>query len=215
MIGFLYIRNYYTFMKYLSLILYIFSSSAFACSCRESTIKDSYKTSNAIFIGKVIAVDSSKYDFSSNKVFAYTFEIDNDFKRELPQKNNKKYYTTIYTPLASLNGGCGKTFKLNESYLVYGYQTSLGVETDICTRTDVLNDVSENEINQLEKLKQEFLVSDEITLPNSENDDLHVLSKKFELYQLTAERKEIYYWIGLSFLAILLMISLFFNFRNR
>lgn len=202
-------------MKYIFFLLFIFSSSAFGCSCSGSTIEDSFKTSDAIFIGKVIAVDSTKYDFSSNKVFAYTFEIEKDFKRELPKQNSKKYYTTIYTPLGSFFGGCGMSFNLNESYLVYGYRTSLGVDTGICTRTDVLNNVSENELNQLEKLKKEFLASNEIILPPYVNDDLEVLSKKFDLYQLTAERKEKLYWIGLGVLGILFIVSLIFNFRKK
>lgn len=202
-------------MKYIFFLLFIFSSSAFGCSCSRSTIEDSFKRSDAIYIGKVIAVDSTKYDFSSNLVYAYTFEIEQDFKRELPKENSEKYYTTIYTPLGSLFGGCGMTFQLNESYLVYGYRTSLGVDTDICTRTDVLKDVSKNEINELEKLKKEFLASNEIILPSFENDDLQVLSKEFELYQLTAERKEKFYWIGLSVLGILLMVSLIINFRRK
>lgn len=202
-------------MKYLFFLLFILSSFVFGCSCTSSSIKDSFTRSDAIFIGKVIAVDSTKYDYSSNKVFAYTFEIEKDFKRELPKQNLKKYYTTIYTPLGSLFGGCGMSFNLNESYLVYGYRTSLGVDTGICTRTDVLNNVSENEIIQLEKLKKEFLASNEIILPPFENDDLQVLSKGFDLYQLTAERKEKYYWIGLSVLGVLLMISLLFHFRRK
>ena len=202
-------------MKYIFFLLFIFSSSAFGCSCSRSTIEDSFKRSDAIFIGKVIAVDSTKYDFSSNLVYAYTFEIEQDFKRELPKQNSEKYYTTIYTPLGSLFGGCGMTFQLNESYLVYGYRTSLGVDTDICTRTDVLNDVSKNEINELEKLRQEFIASGEIIFPSYENDDLEMLSKEFDLYQLTAERKEKFYWIGLSVLGILLMVSLIINFSRK
>lgn len=202
-------------MKYIFFLLFIFSNSAFGCSCSRSTIEDSFKISDAIFIGKVIAVDSTKYDYSSNKVFAYTFEIEKDFKRELPKQTSKKYYTTIYTPLGSLFGGCGMTFNLNESYLVYGYRTSLGVDTNICTRTDVLKDVSINEINELEKLKKEFLASNEIILPSYKDDDLVVLSKEFDLYQLTAERKEKFYWIGLGILGLLFIVSLIFNFRKK
>jgi len=202
-------------MKYIFFLLFIFSSSAFACSCRKTTIEDSYKTSDAIFIGKVIAVDSSKYDYSSNTVYAYTFDIEKDFKRELSKQNSKKYYTTIYTPLGSLFGGCGMTFNLNEKYLVYGYPTSFGVSTSMCTRSDALNNVSEEEITQLQKLKEEFIASNEIILPSYENDDLQVLSKEFDLYQFATERKEKYYWIGLGVLGILLIVSLVFNFRRR
>ena len=85
----------------------------------------------------------------------------------------------------------------------------------ICTRTDVLKDVSKNEINELEKLKDEFLASNEIILPSYENDDIVILSKEFDLYQLTAERKEKFYWIGLSVLGILLMVSLIINFSRK
>lgn len=202
-------------MKYILTLLLLVSSYTFGCSCAFPTIEDSYQNSDAIFIGKVIAVDSSKYDYSSNTVYAYTFEIEKDFKRELSKQNSKKYYTTIYTPLGSLFGGCGMTFNLNEKYLVYGYPTSFGVSTSICTRSDVLNNVSEEEITQLQKLNEEFIASNEIILPSYENDDIVILSKEFELYQLTAERKEKYYWIGLGVLGTLLIVSLGFHFRKR
>ena len=107
------------------------------------------------------------------------------------------------------------TFNLNEKYLVYGYPTSFGVSTSICTRSDVLNNVSEEEITQLQKLNEEFIASNEIILPSYENDDIVILSKEFDLYQLTAERKEKYYWIGLGVLGILLIVSLGFHFRKR
>lgn len=64
-------------------------------------------------------------------------------------------------------------------------------------------------------MKQEFIASGEIIFPSYENDDLEVLSKEFDLYQLTAERKEKFYWIGLSVLGILLMVSLIINFRRK
>lgn len=202
-------------MKYLYTLILLISTFTFGCSCIQSTIEDNYKTSNAIFIGKVISIDSTKYDYSSNPVYAYTFEFIEDFKRELPKENSKKYYTTIYTPLGNLFGGCGSTFRLNETYLVYGYKTSVGVSTNICTRTDVLSNVSKDEINKLKKFKEKNKNSLDIPLQLYENDDKEILSKEFELYKLTSEKKEKYYLISLSVLGILLIISLFFNFRKR
>lgn len=64
-------------------------------------------------------------------------------------------------------------------------------------------------------MKQEFIASNEIILSSFENDDLQVLSKEFDLYQLTVERKEKFYWIGLGVLGLLLMVSLVFNFRKK
>ena len=54
---FLSTRIIFTFMKYIFFLLFLFSSSAFGCSCAFPTIEDSYQNSDAIFIGKVIAVD--------------------------------------------------------------------------------------------------------------------------------------------------------------
>ena len=203
-------------MKYLYTLILLISTYTFGCSCRDvSSVKESFEEFDAVFLGKVISIDSTKYDYSSNPVYAYTFEFIEDFKRELPKNNSKKYYTTIYTPLGNLFGGCGITFRLNETYLVYGYKTSVGVSTNICTRTEVLSNVSKDEINKLKKFKEKNKNSLDIPLQLYENDDKEILSKEFELYKLTSEKKEKYYLISLSVLGILLIISLFFNFRKR
>lgn len=67
--------------KYLLLFLIFISTYSFACSCNRSSIKENFDNSDAIFIGKVISVDSRKYDFNSNTVFAFTFEIKTEFKK--------------------------------------------------------------------------------------------------------------------------------------
>ena len=142
-------------MKYLLLFLFIFSSSAFGCSCASSSIKDSFKTSDAIFIGKVIAVDSTKYDFYSNPVYAYTFEIEKDFKRKWEDSSGKKF-TTIYSPLSSMFGGCGSSFQLDKNYIVYGKREEYGTYTDICSRTSRLDLVEKQELDSLNILEINF-----------------------------------------------------------
>lgn len=71
----------------------------------RSSINNSFDDADAVFIGKVIEIDKTKYDFSSNPVYAYTFEITKDFKRKYQGNKSEKFYTTIYTPLSSMGGG--------------------------------------------------------------------------------------------------------------
>ncbi|SFM71421.1 hypothetical protein SAMN05421738_10237 [Algoriella xinjiangensis] len=55
-------------MKYISYLLLLISTLTFGCSCDTSSVKKAIEQADAIFIGKVISVDSTKYDFSSNPV---------------------------------------------------------------------------------------------------------------------------------------------------
>lgn len=144
--------------KHLLLFLLLTSIYSFACSCNIPSIKESFVNSDAIFIGKVISVDSTKYDFNSNKVFSFTFEIEKEFKRkEFNKDKNQKYYTTIYTPLSYMFGACGSYFKLNETYLVYGSKTKIGTSTNICTRTKSLKLLDKVELDSLKNLQIDFL----------------------------------------------------------
>lgn len=144
--------------KHLLFFLLFTSTYSFACSCNIPSIKESFDNSEAIFIGKVISVDSTKYDFNSNKVFSFTFEIEKEFKRkEFNKDKNQKYYTTIYTPLSYMFGACGSYFKLNETYLVYGSKTQIGTSTNICTRTKSLKLLDKVELDSLKNLQIDFL----------------------------------------------------------
>ena len=204
-------------MKYFFTFIFLISTFTFGCSCRElPSVIEFFEIFDAVFIGKVIAIDSTKYDYSSNPVYAYTFEFKEDFKRELSKENSKKFYTTIYTPLNSMFGGCGSNFELNETYLIYGFITDFSIYTNICTRTSDLKFVEQSELEELEKLSKEYLKKNTLNIqppPNSSKENL--IQKEFEMYKLSAEKRNKYYWIGLSLLGFLLTISLFFNFRKR
>lgn len=50
-------------------------------------------------------------------------------------------------------GGCGSYFKLNETYLVYGYKNIIGTSTNYCTRTNHLKFINKNELDSLKKLQ--------------------------------------------------------------
>ena len=212
-------------MKYIFFLLFIFSSSAFGCSCSRSTLEDSFKTSDAIFIGKVIAVDSTKYDFSSNPVYAYTFEIEKDFKRKW-EDNSRKKFTTIYSPLKNIFGGCGSSFQLNENYIVYGKREEYGTYTDICFRTLRLDLVEKQELDSLQILENnffnekkdlidvdyygEYLDSNNELLMNYEN---KIKSQKLQIDNEKQKSKN--YLFGFLTSTIFLIISVFFFYLRR
>ena len=205
-------------MKYFFTFIFLISTFTFGCSCGEfPSVKNSFDEFDEIIIGKVIKIDATLYDYSSNPVFAYTFEIEKNFKKNIDITNKKqKYYTTIYTPASSMFGGCGSNFELNETYLIYGFITDFSIYTNICTRTSDLKFVEQSELEELKKLSKEYLKKNTLNIPpppNSSKENL--IQKEFELYKLSAEKRNKYYWIGLSLLGFLLTISIFFNFRKR
>ncbi|TGN22250.1 hypothetical protein [Empedobacter tilapiae] len=206
-------------MKYFFTFIFLISTFTFGCSCAQSSINESFNKADAIFIGKVIAVDKSKYDFSSNPVYTYTFEITKDFKRKHPKNKSDKFYTTIYTPLSYTGGGCGSTFSLNETYLVYGYRSEIGTITNICTRTSDLKFVEKIEIDSVQLLSNQFFKEKkeivDIDIYNDYSDHNNELLSEYENEILKLKSVHKIYIILICSLALILIISLFFNFRKR
>lgn len=212
-------------MKYISFLLFIFSSSAFGCSCAFSSIKTSYENSDAIFIGKVIAVDSSKYDFSSNLVYTYTFEIEKDFKRKW-EDNSRKKFTTIYSPLRNMYGGCGISFQLNKKYIVYGLKDEYGTYTNICFRTLRLDLVEKAELDSLQTLENKFFKEKKDLIDvdyygeylDSNSELLIKFEDKIKSQKLQIDnekQKSKNYLFGFLTSTIFLIISVFFFYLRR
>ena len=206
-------------MKYLYTLILLISTFTFGCSCAQSSISESFDKTDAVFIGKVITVDTSKYDFSSNLVYAYTFEITKDFKRKHPKNKSEKFYTTIYTPLNYTAGGCGSTFSLNETYLVYGNKSSIGTITNICKRNSDLKFVEKNELDSLQLLSNQFFKEKkeiiDVDIYGDYSDHNNELLTEYENEILKLKSKTNIFIILISVLTLILIISLFFNFRKR
>ncbi|GEM52041.1 hypothetical protein EB1_18310 [Empedobacter brevis NBRC 14943 = ATCC 43319] len=185
----------------------------------RSSINNSFDDADAIFIGKVIEIDKTKYDFSSNPVYVYTFEITKDFKRKYQGNKSEKFYTTIYTPLSSMVGGCGSSFSLNETYLIYGYHSNIGTLTSLCTRTLDLESVEKNELDSLEiksnlffKKKKDIV---DVEIYGAYSDHNNELLNEYENEILKLKSMNKIYIILISIVSTLLFISLFFNFRSK
>ncbi|WP_081623245.1 hypothetical protein [Empedobacter brevis] len=206
-------------MKYIFTLLFLNSIFTFGCSCMRSSINNSFDDADAIFIGKVIEIDKTKYDFSSNPVYVYTFEITKDFKRKYQGNKSEKFYTTIYTPLSSMVGGCGSSFSLNETYLIYGYHSNIGTLTSLCTRTLDLESVEKNELDSLEiksnlffKKKKDIV---DVEIYGAYSDHNNELLNEYENEILKLKSMNKIYIILISIVSTLLFISLFFNFRSK
>ncbi|MGL5235320.1 MAG: hypothetical protein ACRC8Z_11350 [Empedobacter falsenii] len=206
-------------MKYFFTFIFFLSTFTFGCSCREFSVEEIFDNVDAVFIGKVIAVDTTKYDFSSNLVYAYTFEITKDYKRKYKEDKSQKHYTTIYTPSENLFGGCGITFRLNETYLVYGNRTNVGTMTNMCMKTLDLKFVEKNELDSLQLLSNQFFKEKkeiiDVDIYNDYSDHNNELLTEYENEILKLKSVHKIYIILICSLALLLIISLFFNFRKR
>ncbi|WP_413533577.1 hypothetical protein [Empedobacter brevis] len=206
-------------MKYFFTFIFLFSTFTFGCSCAQSSINESFDKADAVFMGKVIGIDETKYDFSSNRVYAYTFEITKDFKRKHQENKSEKFYTTIYTPSYSIGGGCGSSFSLNETYLVYGYRSEIGTITSICTRTSDLEFVEKIELDSLQLKSDQFFQNKkdivDIDIYGDYSDHNNELLSEYENEILKLKSVHKIYIILICSLTLILIISLFFNFRKR
>ena len=106
---------------------------AFPCSCPEPPPPaEAYEEADAVFSGQVtnIVVDESGY------YHEVTFQIIDVWKGEDSEE------ITVLTETYS--DACGYNFQINNEYLVYAYNYTWGVYTNICTRTNLLEYASED-----------------------------------------------------------------------
>jgi hypothetical protein len=106
--------------------LTIFSTNSYSCTCFPISVKESIKKSNAIFIGKVLKVDTIKVipqNFISAKISTsdsgfYTvghlvlLKVKKIFK-------GKSFSDTVYIMTGQGGGDCGYNFEINKNYIIY------------------------------------------------------------------------------------------------
>lgn len=135
------------FIFFASLFFILHSNDVMACSCvlpksnsLSKLVKEAYKKSNVVFTGEVIEVKTKP-----NTYFVEVkFKVFDSWKIGLPEE------ITIITGQGG--GDCGYNFELNRQYLVYAYENSKVLQTNICSRTNVLN--SNKDLLVLNKFKK-------------------------------------------------------------
>jgi hypothetical protein len=119
-----------------------------ACSCAapttnnlQSLVKKAYKDSQAVFSGKVLKIHRNEKLF----YIEVRFQVEKSWKNKLAKE------ITITTGLDS--AGCGFSFESGEKYLVYAYRSTKNLETNICTRTNLLAQTNKDLVvlNRLKK----------------------------------------------------------------
>ncbi|NVJ61545.1 MAG: hypothetical protein HWE27_14210 [Gammaproteobacteria bacterium] len=102
-----------------SLVIYVFSFEAFACSCRLGSVEEKFKSHEEIFVG---TVDSIKYLDAKNAFGDQRIIVSFKVERNWKGKGSSKILHT-----ANNGMGCyGYWFKEGEDYLVYSFEEDEG-----------------------------------------------------------------------------------------
>jgi len=120
-----------------SFLLFL-TQTAYACSCSLGSLKGTFSSSDAVFVGKVVKIktvkeasvgllmkesgtlellETPRWEKSIDKVRSVTLEVIEPFKGAM-----EKTFTLI-TAVYNGGGSCGVSFKIGESYLVFADKT--------------------------------------------------------------------------------------------
>jgi hypothetical protein len=147
----------------------IITHKAAACSCAEKpSIQDNWKYANQVFIGEVVEIDTSGHLYNAGELQVPTIiiRIMESFKLDIHKNYN--YRKFIYMSGST----CDNFFDIGKKYLIYASSNNFNgfLNSSICSRTELLESINENEIEQLRKLYQEFKREDKITQLISDNE---------------------------------------------
>jgi hypothetical protein len=143
---------------------------ASACTCGgKPSIQDNWKHASQVFIGEVIDMDTSGkfYSDRGQQVIMFTVWIKESFKLQNYQGYDKRTFINFQ------EGTCDTYFDIGKKYLIYasGYSIYGFLHSSICSRTKLLDDTNEDEIEQLRNLYAAFNVNNEAfnLPPDNEN----------------------------------------------
>ena len=108
-----------------------------ACTCLKVSAGEMFQQADAVFLGKVVSIESSGRCPSMVRV---GFEVERSWKlvntTEIP-------VITDYSASRECAGMCGVSFRQGDSYMVYARMTGRGLYTNICAGTVDLADAGE------------------------------------------------------------------------
>jgi hypothetical protein len=201
-------------MKKLLILVFLtfFSINGYCCDCAEKpSIEKNWERASQIFIGKVVKVDSSLYGGYGEKVYSFTIKIKKSFKGDI--YNSKNYRTILYVDYAA----CDFPFVIGAEYLIYARQDNWVLHCSLCSRTNLLNDVSEDELNTLADLqKGELKNRNEIRIIKLQNNTEYQIDLVKNSFEESLKRKDllIYALSGTS-IFLLLIITLLLRRRKQ
>ncbi len=119
-------------------LLLFLSQTSYACSCSFGSLRNTFFSSAAVFVGKVIKIETveeasvglilkesgarkplknPRLEKSMRKVQSVTLEVVESFKGKMDDS------FVLTTAIYNGGGSCGVPFKVGESYLVFAYKT--------------------------------------------------------------------------------------------
>ncbi|RZS93858.1 hypothetical protein [Aquimarina brevivitae] len=146
---------------YLIILLFISSyGSLLACTCSpkenlKASVTKHYDRADVVFTGEVIKIEDAQKTQrqSSMDVIRYTFKITKIFKG-----NTKEDTITVSSFRGS--SACGYSFTKGKAYVVYSSYMSINnkqfLQTDLCTRNQVLSSVQRKEIRLLRRKSKQY-----------------------------------------------------------
>lgn len=191
---------------FIFLFLSLTSLDAYCCDCSEKpSVQENWKLADQVFTGKVVKVDSLLYSEYGQKMYAFTIRISKTYKGEIFQGNKLK------TILAVSMGSCDYYFDIEKEYLVYAKRDYNALGCSICSRTNLLQNIEESELELLEKL---YKKSQKIQVIKFQNDIEYQIALVKNSFEQDIKRKERIIYV-LSGLCFLLFVLLFIVIKKR
>lgn len=156
-------------------LLFLLSYSTIACDCVEKpSITDNWKFADDVIIGKVISGNTLelKSEFRRNLIL-YTIEIIEPLKQEIYKVHEYRSF------LSGGGGSCDAYFKVGKVFLIYAHKNDFFYSASICSRTNLLQSVHQNELSELRHLYQkskELILKDRVTEPININNNEYELN---------------------------------------
>ena len=208
-----------TILQKITFCFVLISINIFGCKCEDLDIKQSFKYSEIVFIGKINDIKKAASGFKTLQNQLSNVKIEKIYKLDFYDDfYNENSFATIFS---SQLRSCDIFFDNNKDYLIFGYiEPDTGfIYSEYCFKTKPLNEITKNELELLEKLKVEHQIDIEKANKNNEtivdlNYEGNVPNKQIERQKrdidLLSEKnnflKIIIYSISALFLILLIII---------
>jgi len=182
------------------------SAEVYCCDCSEKpSIEENWEKASQVFVGKVIKVDSSLYSEYGQKMYSYTIKISKIYKGEII---NEQSFRTI---LGVSMGSCDYYFEKGKKYLIYTKKDHNALGCSICSRTNLLQNIQNNELKLLDELYSKSKKNRGVQIIKFQNNieyQIDLVKKSFE-EKLERKNKVICILSGLSFILFVVLLLLF------
>ena len=192
---------------FLLLFLSLITSNGYCCECSgKPSVEKNWELADQIFVGKVVKVDSTLYSEYGLKIYSFTVKIKQSFKEEIYP--NQYYRTILYED----TGACDFIFDVGEEYLIYAKGNNKVLNCSLCSRTDLLKNISKDQINKLNQLQKEYDRSlrnvTEAKIYKFRNNIEYQIDLVKDSFKEKMRRKDLIIYIlsGISFLLLLILI---------